>query len=101
MEGPLTLLIVDGHEHVRQALAQRLERLPGVTVLAAVADVRSAAPLIKKLAPDLVLCEPRTLSGDPLDVLRVAMSGERRWWSGRVHWCQVKRRLSCKPVRPL
>jgi hypothetical protein len=42
---PLTLVMVDGHDRVRTALAERLQRLPRVRVLAAVGEVGSAERL--------------------------------------------------------
>lgn len=65
------LVIVDGHERARLALAQRLQRIPGARVLAAVGDVRDAARLIEEQAPDLVLYEPRTVREDPLAALQL------------------------------
>jgi DNA-binding NarL/FixJ family response regulator len=67
---PLTLVIVDGHDGARAALAARLQRTPGVQVLAAVGELDWAGQLVGDLAPDAVLLEPRTVDGDPVAALR-------------------------------
>ena len=66
----MTVLIVDGHERARSALVQRLQRMQGVTVLAAVGDEGTAVRLIRELAPDVVLLEPKTMAGNPGVALR-------------------------------
>jgi DNA-binding NarL/FixJ family response regulator len=67
---PLTLVIVDGHDGARAALAARLQRMPGVRVLAAVGELEIAGQLVGNLLPDAVLLEPRTVHGDPVAALR-------------------------------
>ncbi len=56
----LPVLIIEAHDQVRGALAQRLRHRPDVMVLAAIVDVPSAVPLLHSLKPDLVLSEPKT-----------------------------------------
>ncbi len=63
MAVPVQLLIVDEHAQVRQAIAQRLRRLPGAIILGAVSDVATAVPLVRTLRPDVVLFEPKTSDG--------------------------------------
>jgi DNA-binding NarL/FixJ family response regulator len=70
LNATLKLLIVEGHDRVRAALAQRLHRTPGLHVLAAVADVPSALSLLEERALDLVLCDPHTLAGDRRRAIR-------------------------------
>ncbi len=73
---PLTLVVVDGHDLVRSALVRRLQRLPNVTVLAAVDDVGLAVSLIGELTPDAVLLEPKTVEErSPTTVSRLAGAG--------------------------
>jgi DNA-binding NarL/FixJ family response regulator len=76
MIGPLTLVIVDGHERARSALVRRLQRMPNVRVLAAVDDVGLAVTLIGELGPDVVLLEPKTVEErSPTAVSRLADTG--------------------------
>jgi DNA-binding NarL/FixJ family response regulator len=70
LNATLKLLIVEGHDRVRAALAQRLHRTPGLHVLAAVGDVPSALSLLEEWALDLVLCDPHTLTGDRRRAIR-------------------------------
>ena len=66
---PLTLVIVDGHDRARTALAERLQRLAGVLVLAAVGEIGLAIEVVGRLKPDVVLLEPRTGDSSPLATL--------------------------------
>jgi DNA-binding NarL/FixJ family response regulator len=70
----LEILIVDGHDRVRAALTRRLQRTPGVAVLGAVAAVPAAVELSRKLAPDVVLYEPKTIQGDPMAGLHALLA---------------------------
>jgi DNA-binding NarL/FixJ family response regulator len=65
MSDRLKLLIVEGHDLVRAAFMQRLDRVPGMEVLGAVADVPAALSLVWEQAPDLVLCDPQTIATEP------------------------------------
>jgi DNA-binding NarL/FixJ family response regulator len=66
---PLRLLVVDGHESVRAALLDHLSRLPLVGSLAAASSVSTALAFLREFRPDLVLCDPRTLQGNPADII--------------------------------
>jgi DNA-binding NarL/FixJ family response regulator len=59
-----SVLIVDGHEGVRTALARRLARAPRLRAIPA-ADLAAALYLARELSPDAVVCDPKTLHGDP------------------------------------
>jgi DNA-binding NarL/FixJ family response regulator len=59
-----TLLIVDGHERVRNALMHRLQRVLGSGIVVSAGDLRTAAQAIQELAPDAILYDPRTVAGD-------------------------------------
>src|SRR6185312_1219675 len=73
---PLRLVIVDGHERARLALVKRLQRIPQVTVLAAVDAVSLALNAIRDLMPDAVLLEPKTVGErSPAAVSRLAGTG--------------------------
>ena len=63
MDRPLRLLLVEGHERVRHAFARRLRRISDARLVGAVADCASAIPQATRLAPDVVLCEPRATGG--------------------------------------
>jgi DNA-binding NarL/FixJ family response regulator len=66
---PLTIVIVDGHDRARSALAARLARLPEVRVLTAVGEIGPAIEAVGYLRPDVVLLEPRTGDGTPVATL--------------------------------
>jgi DNA-binding NarL/FixJ family response regulator len=61
MTTPLKLLLVDGHYLVRQTLAERLRRHPGVGRVVTTECLAAAIGLIAQIKPDLVICDPRTL----------------------------------------
>lgn len=65
-----TFVIVDGHAGVRAALAQRLAQVPGVSVVGTAGALGTAIRLVQQCAPDVVLCDPRSLEGDGLTALR-------------------------------
>lgn len=69
MEIPRTLLVVDGHQGVREALVDRLRRSPGIRGVAAAGDVQAALSLMREMAPDVVICDHKTVEGDPGTVL--------------------------------
>lgn len=73
----LSVLLLDSHDRARAALLDALRRVDGVTVVAAVADVGTALPLISALAPDLVLYEPVTIDGETLPALRRLVAAGR------------------------
>lgn len=64
MKAALTILIVDGHQGVRTALARRLGRQPGVRRVVATATLATAVRMGRLLAPDLVIWDPRTVGQD-------------------------------------
>ncbi len=67
---PITVLVVDNDERVRQGLRQRMERTTGIRV-AAVASVQDDVPrLVRELAPDVVLLDLRGHNGAALSLCR-------------------------------
>lgn len=68
MNGRRTVLIVEGHDGVRRALAQLLDQAPGLRVSGAVATLDEAVRVARQQAPDLVLCDPTTVLGAPATV---------------------------------
>jgi DNA-binding NarL/FixJ family response regulator len=76
VDTPLTLLIVDGHQGVRDALLRRLRHAPGIQAVAAVGSIELAVRLAQELAPDTVLYDPRTVEGDAVEAIgRLAAVG--------------------------
>lgn len=61
MSDELTLLLVDGHQSVREALAQRLQRVANVRAVVAVTNAALAADLVCTIAPDVIIYDPRTV----------------------------------------
>lgn len=61
MDRSLTLVLVDGHDQIRSALATGLRRFASVRLLAAVGEVESAVPVIETKRPQVVLFEPKTM----------------------------------------
>src|SRR5690348_7376850 len=70
MDTAATVIIVDGHAGVREALACRLRRLLGRGSVTAVGEVDAAVQLIEERMPDLVLYDPRTVAGEPDPIVR-------------------------------
>jgi DNA-binding NarL/FixJ family response regulator len=64
MTAAITLLILDGHQGVRNALARQLGRRDGVRRVVATATLGAALRMGRLLAPDLVICDPKTVDGD-------------------------------------
>lgn len=63
MDKQRTVLIVDGHAGVREALSQRLTRLSGVRAIA-VADLDGAQQELSRSALEAILYDPRTVQGE-------------------------------------
>jgi DNA-binding NarL/FixJ family response regulator len=70
MPTPITLLLVDGHHRVREALAQRLSRAAGIDAVHATNALPAAAHLAREHAPQVVVCDPRTIGEDGAEVVR-------------------------------
>ena len=70
MHAVTTLLIIDNHESIRQALAQRLNRVPGIQVVGTAGDGAAGLAQARAACPDVVLLEPKLPDGQGLDVLR-------------------------------
>lgn len=64
MTAAMTILILDGHQGVRNALARRLGRQPGVRRVVATATLAAALRMGRLPAPDLVICDPKTVGYD-------------------------------------
>jgi DNA-binding NarL/FixJ family response regulator len=64
MTAGMTILILDGHQGVRNGLARRLGRQPGVQRVVATATLRAALSMGRLQMPDLVICDPKTVGYD-------------------------------------
>jgi len=70
MDTPITLELVDGQRGEREALAERLRRAPGIDAVYATNTLRDAMQLAHRHAPQVVVCDPRTLGGDGAAAVR-------------------------------
>jgi DNA-binding NarL/FixJ family response regulator len=68
------ILLVDGHEGVREALAHRLRHVGAVT---AVENLEQATEMLRHLAPAAVIVDPRTVAADVDDVLSLLRRADR------------------------
>ena len=67
---PLSLLIVDDHEVVRQGLAAMLGRRPEFQVVAEAGTVAEAVAAARKFRPDLVVMDVRLPDGSGIEACR-------------------------------
>src|SRR6188768_4386855 len=67
---PLTLLVVDDHEVVRQGLAAMLDRRPGFQVVAEAGTVAEALEAARRFRPDLVVMDVRLPDGSGVEACR-------------------------------
>jgi len=67
---PLSLLIVDDHEVVRQGLAALLGRRPEFQVVAEAGTVSEAVAAARKFRPDLVVMDVRLPDGSGIEACR-------------------------------
>jgi len=65
-----TLFIVDDRTSVRQALAQRLERVPGLHVVGSAGSSQDGIARIHATRPDVVLLELKLADGRGMEMLR-------------------------------
>jgi DNA-binding NarL/FixJ family response regulator len=75
MSASITLLIVDGHAGVREALLRRLQHAPGVGAVAAVGSISAGVRLAQEVAPDAVVYDPKTVAGDAAEAIRRLAAG--------------------------
>lgn len=67
---PVRVVLVDGHEMVREGLKAMLAHHPGVRVVGEARDAPSGVQIAENLSPDVVLTEMRLGSSTGLDVCR-------------------------------
>lgn len=77
MSTSMTLLIVDGHQGVREALAQRLQHVPGIGAVVAVDCIGAAIHRAHECAPDAVIYDPKTVAGNAAEMIRNLTTGGR------------------------
>lgn len=68
--GPITTLIVDDHELLRDGLRGLIEDQPDITVLGEAADGTAVFDLVMELRPDVVVLDLQMPGQDGLDVTR-------------------------------
>ena len=71
----LTLVVVDDHDHARDALVRRLDSDGRIQVVGATASVDDAVRLVRDHAPHIVLIDTRREDGRGLDVV-LALASE-------------------------
>ncbi len=67
---PLTLLVVDDHEVVRQGLASMLDRRPGFQVVAEAGTVAESIEAARRFQPDLIIMDVRLPDGSGIEACR-------------------------------
>jgi DNA-binding NarL/FixJ family response regulator len=70
MAGTITILLLDGHQGVREALAQRLRHAPGIGRVATAPTLDSALRAARDHAPQVVLYDPATVAGDAAEAVQ-------------------------------
>jgi len=70
VERPLSLLIVDDHEVVRQGLVALLDRRPEFQVVAEAGTVAEAVAAARRFRPDLVVMDVRLPDGSGIEACR-------------------------------
>jgi response regulator RpfG family c-di-GMP phosphodiesterase len=72
-----TILLLDGHDGVRSALAARLRHAEGVRAVDAVSELSDALSLASSKPPDAVIYDPHTVEGRADDVIPQLAAGGR------------------------
>lgn len=73
----ITLLLVEGHPGVRDALATRLRRASGIGTVHVAPNLQAGTLMVEEHAPQLVLVDPRSVGVDPVAVVQ-RLTGEHR-----------------------
>lgn len=68
------LLIIDENPQVRRALETRLRSMPQLEVLGSVGSAVEAERALHKIAPDVVLIEPKRLNGEGISLIQSLVS---------------------------
>ena len=72
---PASVLIVDDHELIRDALRVMLTREPDLTVCGEAESADDALQRVQDLSPDLAIVDIRLRSGDGIDLIRRLRTG--------------------------
>lgn len=78
MDRPITVVVVDGHAGVREALRQRLGHLSRIGHVSAATALEPAVQMVRDQAPTVVLYDPRTVAGDAVDAVKRLTQGGGR-----------------------
>jgi len=65
-----TLLLLDGHDGVRAALASRLRHTEGVGMVAVAKQLADALTAVRETPPDAVIYDPHTVDGDAAQAIQ-------------------------------
>lgn len=70
MAGAISVLLLDRHQGVREALAQRLRHAPSIGCVATASTLDTALQAARDHAPHVVLYDPRTVAGDAAEAVQ-------------------------------
>ena len=68
------VMVVDGHERIRELLTELLAGEPGLEVVASAATGAAATELAERLQPDVVVVDPEMLGADGTEAARRILS---------------------------
>jgi DNA-binding NarL/FixJ family response regulator len=74
MSVPVSVLLIDDHALVRDALARRLQEEPDIRVVGALADARDILDRLRELSPDVLVLDIDLPGPSPFDAARLAKS---------------------------
>jgi len=75
MSTPMTVLLVDDHDLIRQGLRRAFERDPDFRVVGEAASVGEAVPAVLTQGPDVVIMDVRLPDGSGLDAVKAIRAG--------------------------
>jgi DNA-binding response OmpR family regulator len=67
--GMMNVLVVDGHTEERRAIVEALSRVPGVAVQCAMADLETAAGVLARYTPDILVTGTELADGDGIQLV--------------------------------
>lgn len=62
-------MLVDGNSGIRLGLAQRLQQMPGITIVGETGDPGEALTMVRARRPDVVVLDLRGIAPDPNEFL--------------------------------
>jgi signal transduction histidine kinase len=67
--GMMNVLVVDGHTDERRAIVEALSRVPGVSVQCAMSDLETAAGVLARYTPDILVTGTELADADGLELV--------------------------------